>query len=171
ANNAFFNIPESLKNLCKELLGGYTCPESQPDEADINIVRELTESEQLTLRHYIAWKKSSGTVKAYKLHAQVLQSTTQMPILSLYSVQKLAQKLTGFSPQKVDMCPKSCIAYTGKYESKDKCPFVHPRRGVCGEMRYKTVAGKQQPRAQVQILPVMATIRAMFLNAETSSEL
>ncbi|KAF8868876.1 hypothetical protein BD779DRAFT_1480665 [Infundibulicybe gibba] len=74
ANNAFSNIPESLAALRNQLLDGYTCLKNSPDNsARLHSIRELTESEQYSLQHYIAWKKSNGTVKAYTLHAQVLQ--------------------------------------------------------------------------------------------------
>ena len=105
-----FNLPSSLTELRKNLQRGYTTPEQCPDS--VFAPRDLTPSEALSLLHYIAWRKSNGTVLGYKLHAQVLQHANTLEILSLASVRKLAATLTDLEPEQVDMCPKSCLAYT-----------------------------------------------------------
>ncbi|EGO05145.1 hypothetical protein SERLA73DRAFT_38022, partial [Serpula lacrymans var. lacrymans S7.3] len=85
---------------------------------------------------YIAWKKSNGTVKAYELHAQVLQQATQLEILSLYAVQKLAGSLSKVAPERFDMCPRSCIAYTGDFKDLQACPHILKGQTTCGEKHY-----------------------------------
>ena len=165
-NKSFFQLPNTLVELRKRLLGDYVLPTEPPHQSAG--VRTLTASEILSLQHYVAWRKSNGTVYAYKLHANVLAMASKMEILSQHHAKMLAQILTDFVPRMVDMCPRSCIAYTGVYESLKKCPYVHGK-DICNEQRYHdpTSSGRLIPRAQVQILPVMATIRAMFANAET----
>ena len=87
-------------------------------DTPINDLRNhsLTKAEKLSLKHFIAWVDSHGTVKAYALHAKVLQEETGTEILSLYMARKLALKFPGLSSQLVDMCPKSCMAYTGEFK-------------------------------------------------------
>ncbi len=47
--------------------------------------------------------------------------------------------------------------------------FIPVEKTHCGEARYRTTSGGHlKPRAQVQILPVMSTIRAMFANVDTA---
>jgi hypothetical protein len=130
----YFNLPSSLVELRSKLLRGYTTPAECPDTA--TAPRVLTSSEMLTLKHYIAWKKSNGTVLAYKLHAEVLQSAN-VEILTLYNAQELAATLTALNPLKVDMCPRSCIAYTGEFEDMDSCPYICAGK-ICGEPHYQT---------------------------------
>ncbi|EGN95921.1 hypothetical protein SERLA73DRAFT_59851, partial [Serpula lacrymans var. lacrymans S7.3] len=128
---------------------------------------DLTESEIHSLKHYIAWKKSNGTVKAYELHAQVSQQATQLDILSLYAVCKLVSSLAKIEPVKIDMCPKSCIAYTGDF--KDLEAYSHTIKGqiTYGERHY--VAGsKNKPRAQMLYVSFIPIIQAMFANKQTS---
>ena len=166
-NFDFFNIPESLKTLKDELIQDYRLP-SEPESMSLRR-QPLSNSQIASLKHYIAWNKSNGTVKAYELHKTVLESVSGIPILSLHTVRKLAQSITEFIPTKVDMCPNSCIAYTGKYQNLTKCPFVHHKKGLCGAERYKeSLKGEAIPRAQAQFLPVMKTIQAMYANVETS---
>lgn len=169
-NEGFFQLPESLKDLQKQLLGEYVLP---TEPARRSGVRALTTSETISLQHYVAWRKSNGTLYAYKLHADVLARGSNIEVLSRYHVKKLAQDLTEFVPCMVDMCPRSCIAYTGAYESLLECPYIHTGKGVCNEKRFHETKSSGRlnlkPRTQVQILPVMATIRAMFANAETAS--
>jgi hypothetical protein len=107
--------------------------------------RELTSFEKLFLQHYVAWRKSNGTVLAYELHAQVLQSETEENILALHSVWKLAATLTDLKPSQMDMCPQTCIAYTGIYADMDSCPYIHSGRNASGEPHYKP---QKTPNAQ-----------------------
>jgi len=167
-NKKFFQLPNALEDLRKALLGDYKLPLVPPKRSQQT--QQLTESETYTLMHYIAWSTTNGTVDAYEHHAKVLQMASKTEILSLYQAKKLAHDLTGFIPHMVDMCPRSCIAYTGAYESLEKCPYSRGK-DLCNEPRYHkptTSGGCLAPRAQVQILPVMATIRAMFANADTA---
>lgn len=160
------SVPVVVKELRESLRRNYKCSSSPPDEHQI---RPLAECEKLSLRHYTAWQRSNGTVKAYKLHAEVLQSITNLEVYSLHRVRKLARSLTSFSERKIDMCPRSCIAYTGEYQNLQKCPYVHKKHGLCNEARFqKTPSGKFKPRAQVGILPVMDTFKAMFSSADSS---
>jgi hypothetical protein len=133
-------------------------------------IKDLSHSERASLEHCVARKQSSGTVKGYKSHARVLETNSNTKILSHYKVRKFSQNLTGFFPRQVDVCPKSCIAYTGSYKDLEKCPYISSQAKIpYGMARYRgSTSEKQKPRAQVQILPVMATIRALFSNADTS---
>jgi len=124
----YFDLPATLGELRKELLGGYKHSVVPPAHTK---ARELTRAEALSLKHYVAWKKSNGTVLAYKLHAEVLHQATGVEVLALYSVQKLAAALTELKPLQIDMCPKSCMAYTGKFAELESC--IHSQDGkICG---------------------------------------
>ncbi|KAF8266293.1 hypothetical protein EI94DRAFT_1505101, partial [Lactarius quietus] len=130
------DLPEVVKRLCTQLLAGYTLPNHPSTKYDPR-GRLLTESEQLSLKHFIAWVDSCGTVKGYSHHAQVLQEATKIEILSLYLVQKLVNELTESSSQMVDMCPKSCMAFTGDFKDLQSCIYVHDKcHGPCGQPCY-----------------------------------
>lgn len=106
------------------------------------------------------------------MHAKVLETHTQVKILSLYLARQLAIKLTGFHATKVDMCPKSCITYTGDYEHLDKCLYKSSAGPICDTPIYqKSSKGIKKPIAQVEILLIIDTVRALYANAETSSEM
>jgi hypothetical protein len=123
------DLPDFVKRLQEQLLAGYT-PPNHPSVDDPRGYT-LTESEEHSLRHYIAWVDSCGTVKAYNLHAAVLQDAAKIEILTLYKVQKLAMKLLGLSSQMVDMCPKSCMAFTGSLKiSSSASIFVISMMGL-----------------------------------------
>ena len=125
--------PEIIQRLQKQLLSSYSLP-NNPSLVDNPRGHSLTAAEELSLKHYVAWVDSHGTVKGYSLHAQVLQEATGTEILSLYMVRKLAIELTGLSFQLVDMCPKSCMAFTGEYKDLNSCIYVCDRHhGPCGQ--------------------------------------
>ncbi|KIM79067.1 hypothetical protein PILCRDRAFT_34110, partial [Piloderma croceum F 1598] len=163
-----FELPHTLQELQKNLLRGYYLPKDPPVTASGPL--ELTPFEEFTLKHYLAWKKSNGTVLAYQVHAHVLHSATGIEILSLHSARKLAMTLTDLKPSQIDMCPRSCIAYTGEFEKLESCPYVLDGK-VCGELRYKTKSkptGQNRPHAQMMYLSVITAIKAMFANVEAS---
>lgn len=74
-NEGFFQLPESLKDLRKQLLGEYVLPTEPPQ---CSRTRSLTASETISLQHYVAWRKSNGTIYAYKLHADVLMRVSKV---------------------------------------------------------------------------------------------
>jgi hypothetical protein len=160
AGNA--GMPEVVRRLQKQLLNGYTHPNHPPIHDPRH--RPLTEVEELSLRHYLAWVDSHGTVKAYKAHAQVLQQAKGIDILSLYLVRKLAIEVTGLSSQMVDMCPKSCMAFTGDYKGLQSCTYVRDKRfGPCGEPRYDR---NHKPRAQMLYTPITPVIQSFYMDKE-----
>ncbi|KAJ3511768.1 hypothetical protein NMY22_g15548 [Coprinellus aureogranulatus] len=165
--SAFFKPPPSVDALRTSLLGDYVPPLQPP--ADPFEVEPLDEEEKLSLQHYIAWRRTNGTVRAYNEHAAVLHGATGIDILSLYNVRKLAVRLARLYPKKIDMCPRSCIAYTGSHADLDSCPFVRGK-DICGTPRYRP-KGKKVANAQFTVLPVIPSIQALFANAETSREL
>lgn len=151
------------------MLGDYSLPKDPPSSH--SGATALSSPEKLSLEHFIAWSKSKGTVQAYDLHAAVLQKATGEEILSLYSVKKLASDLTELKCWKEDMCPSSCIAYTGKYKDLDSCPYVH-KKAKCGKPRYKLKAkagAPNIPHAQVTTISLVPIIKALYANAETSN--
>ena len=155
--------PEQREILQRELKGQYVCPKEKP--LSLNPPRELTSTEELSLRHFLAWQQSNGTEKAYNLHAKVLENATKSEILSLTAVKKLAMNLSGLRPHKIDVCPNSCIAYTGANEGLTHCPYIKDKK-MCGEPRYK---GKSVPRAQMVYVSCFDIIQAKYANKHSSS--
>lgn len=175
-------LPSSILLLREELLHDYACP-ANPPSCKHHV--ELEKEELLSLRHYIAWHDSNSTVDGYAMHAHNLELASALAgdpvnILSLYLVRQLALKLTVVSPAKVDICPKSCIAYAGKYANLQSCPYVR-NRTPCGEPRYRSRKqlsssgrGPQAvpvPRAQMLSLSVSAPLKALYANGKTASEM
>ena len=156
------DVPEVVRRLQKQLLNGYTHPNHPPIHDPRH--RPLTEVEELSLKHYLAWVDSHGTVKAYNSHAQVLQQAQGIEILSLYSVRKLAAEVTGLSSQMVDMCPKSCMAFTGDFKDLQSCTYIRDKKlGPCGQPRYDK---NHKPRAQMLYTPITPVIQSLYMDKE-----
>ena len=156
------NLPDLVKRLQEQLLAGYIIP-NHPSVDDPR-AHKLSKSEEHSLRHYIAWVDSCGTVKAYNLHAEVLRDAAQIEILTLYKVRKLTMKLLGLSSQMVDMCPKSCMAFTGNFKDLQFCTYIRDKKaGACGEPRFDK---KGQPRAQMVYNPIAPIIQSFYGNRE-----
>ena len=164
------DIPDVIIQLQAQLLGDYTLPPC-PDGPSRQ--HTLSSLETLSLKHYLAWSDSHGTVKAYNAHAQVLAEATQMKILSLYKVKQLAMDLTGLRPSFVDMCPNSCMAFTGDAKNQSTCSYSHNGKN-CTEPRYKSARNsraKPKPKATMLYMPITPIIQAFYANAETSNQM
>jgi hypothetical protein len=164
------SLPEAVLQLQEKLLGDYTLP---PPPVDEPVSYTLSGAEKLSLQHYLAWTESQGTVKAYSSHAKVLAGATNTKLLSLYAVRKLAEKLTGLSPSFIDMCPRSCIAYTGDFQSQTLCTHSHDGK-ICNEPRYKQTQGPRaipKPRAQMLYIPIIPILQTCYSVADTSKEM
>jgi hypothetical protein len=160
------DVPDFIIQLQKKLSKGYALP---PCPTLAPVQPTLSRAEELSLQHYLAWTESHGTVKAYNAHAQVLVGATQEEILSLYRVRKLAAKLARLKPSFVDMCPKSCMAFTGDSQSETTCSY----KG-CNEPHYRpqqSSKAKPKPRATMLFMPITPIIQAYYANAETSREM
>ncbi|KAI0050436.1 hypothetical protein FA95DRAFT_1487466, partial [Auriscalpium vulgare] len=163
------SLPDTAARQREIFLDGYTCPAIPPFDTPKGV--SLDQSETISLKHWVTWKKTNGTVKAYSGHAQNLQENTGIEILSLYNVRKLASKVTGLIPDKTDMCVNSCLAYTGEFENMKYCPYIKKNGNICGQPRYrpqKKAKSPLIPRAQMLSLPLIPTLRALFANADTS---
>ena len=161
--NEAADLPEAVQLLRKQLLSNYRPPNHPPiiDQRG----RSLTEAEVLSMKHFLAWVDSHGTVKAYGHHAKLLEEVTNLEILSLYKARKLVMELTGLSSQLVDMCPQSCMAFTGEFKDQLFCTYVRDKRGgrPCGEPRYDK---KGCPRAQMVYTPIAPVIQSFYSNKD-----
>jgi hypothetical protein len=82
----------------------------------------------------------------------------QMQISSLYVITQKLAILSGIKPVYYDCCPKSCIAYTGKYKDGAQCPF-------CNELRYTQ---HHQPRRMFCYIPLIPRLQKYFSNPNTA---
>ena len=53
-------------------------------------------------------------------------------MLSYYRIEKLVAEYTGVDSIEHDMCPNTCVAFTGPYSGLDKCP-------ICEEDHYDSI--------------------------------
>ena len=83
-----------------------------------------------SLRHFI---NNAGASQDHydNLQAIELLNDPKSKFLSFDQVKRCIRFLSGVIPLEYDMCPSSCIAYTGPYSEIDKCPqcqtpWYHP---------------------------------------------
>jgi hypothetical protein len=62
--------------------------------------------------------------------------------------------LSGIEPMKIDCCINTCIAYTGKYELREDCPFCH-------ESRYTR---DRKPRRTFLYIPLIPRLQSFYQN-------
>ena len=74
-------------------------------------------------------------------------------LLSYDQITRCIAKLSGVKPIASDMCPKSCMAYTGPLSQKNSC--IH-----CGSVQYDPITGKS--RQQFWSIPISPIVQALI---------
>lgn len=110
--------------------------------------------------------QSQGAYDDVRFENQRRNPDDVMP--SLHELEKKIGALTGVVPILTDMCPNSCAAYTGPFETRDSCPY-------CGEPRYdqeriRRSGGRDKvPRRRFPTLPIGPQLQALW-RSESSAQ-
>ncbi|KAI0370817.1 hypothetical protein BV20DRAFT_943688 [Pilatotrama ljubarskyi] len=128
----------------------------------------LSPDERLSIRLYLA--DSQGADKIYTdSRSAILERHPEDDILSLYQVKKKIAELTGVCALTHDMCPRSCMAYTGPWAELEECKF-------CPEPRFdQTLLKQQRPvkkaRRQFDTYPLGPQIQARYRSPEGAEDM
>jgi hypothetical protein len=91
-------------------------------------------------------------------HNAILRRHPDDEILSYDQIKRRIKQISGVVPLLHDMCPNTCVAYTGPFEELDKCP-------VCSEPRYEPAAAERAervPRQQFSTIPIGPQLQALW---------
>jgi hypothetical protein len=99
------------------------------------------------------------------VQADIMETHPEDEILSHSTVKKAITLLTGIVPIMSDMCPNTCMAYTGPWKDLNKCP-------VCTTPQYDLIMlassnGKTKtPQQQSFTIPLSPQLQAKYWNPE-----
>ncbi|KAE8222619.1 hypothetical protein CF319_g4216 [Tilletia indica] len=118
---------------------------------------ESSSSNLATLDLLAAWRKTGGTVENYVAFSAVLARHAKTEIKTLYLAGRLVEETSGLVPIEVDMCPASCVAFTGPREDMTHCP-------MCGLARYRDASSRRKRTAvkTYSYVPYLPRLRAYF---------
>ncbi|KAM5546143.1 hypothetical protein V8D89_000269 [Ganoderma adspersum] len=128
----------------------------------------LTTDERLSVKLFLA--DTDGSEKIYnESRKAILERHPDDDILSHHSVKKKIAELTGIHPLTHNMCPKSCMAYTGPWEDLDTCKF-------CSEPRYdQDLLARSKPIKKAQrtfdTYPVGPQVQACFRSPDGARDM
>lgn len=114
-----------------------------------------------SLRHFI---NNAGASRDHydNLREIELEHNPKDDLLSFDRAKRRIRHLSGVVPLEHDMCPESCIAYTGPYGELDKCP-------ECQTTRYHPETEK--PRKQFSTVPIGPVIQAFYGSPEIAKQM
>ncbi|KAF9443419.1 hypothetical protein P691DRAFT_613031, partial [Macrolepiota fuliginosa MF-IS2] len=81
------------------------------------------------------------------------------PIPPHHKIKKLVEELTEIAPLYFDMCPNSCVGYTGPFSAHDSCP-------TCSTSRYKP--GTDETRERFIIIPLNTQLQALWRDKDSA---
>ena len=99
-------------------------------------------------------------------HMQRTNPGDEFELLSYYRIQETIAELTGVHSMMNDMCPNTCIAYTGPFYNLTICP-------KCEEPHYEaTMPGrKQQSKQQFHTILLGPQLQALWRSPETAKKM
>ena len=132
--------------------------EADPDlRVGINIFLDTTNASDKT------YTDVRNSVNSYIEHLGIDPEEHSIP--TLHSVKKKIGQLTGIHSIMTDMCPKTCIAYTGPYSSLNQCPECETPRH--NPERLAASSGRNKiPQRQFYTIPLGPQIQALWRNPE-----
>jgi hypothetical protein len=118
----------------------------------------ITIDEQLSIDLFLAI--TDGSQKMYELACDaVMRRHPEDCLLSYHLVKKKITELTGVYAIAQDMCPNSCMAYTGPYSILESCPH-------CGHPRFNMVDNKSRAHQQFSTFPVGPQLQARYCTTD-----
>ncbi len=81
------------------------------------------------------------------------------PFPSFDQMKRRIKQLSGVVPIYHDMCPDTCVGFTGPWSNCERCP-------VCGTDRYQP--NTQEPHRQFITIPLGPVIQALYASPETA---
>ncbi|KAJ3545130.1 hypothetical protein NMY22_g2553 [Coprinellus aureogranulatus] len=136
-------------------------------EALKNPVEELDElapAERLHLKLYMSHLKTSQEV--YNETAEAINEySPDANVPSFKQMENRVRNITGITTITDDMCPNSCLAFTGPFTNHSACP-------MCGAERYlETSTGKRVPRKSMTTLPLGMHLAALKKDPQSCKDL
>lgn len=125
----------------------------------------LTPDEICSIELFLA--NIDGADKTYiKSRAAMLRRHPDDDILSLHLVKKRIAELTGVEAMVHDMCPDSCMAYTGPWADLDSCRF-------CSQPRFEpdSTPGARKARRQFETYPLAPQVQARFRSPSGATDM
>ncbi|KAL0056743.1 hypothetical protein AAF712_016648 [Marasmius tenuissimus] len=114
--------------------------------------------ERLSIELFMAHSRSSDEI--YTETCEIIKRAfPDVNLLTLHEVKDRVSSITGVVPIWRDMCPNSCMGYTGPFHRLENCSF-------CGEERYRLRGRKKIARQQFPTIPVALMLQALNRTAE-----
>jgi hypothetical protein len=124
---------------------------------------------RLSIKLFISTNNSSEETYNQTRDA-ILECYPEDNILTFSQVKRHVAKLSGVHPLRSDMCPNTCMAYTGPFEPLEKCPY-------CAEPRYDPLlldssdGAKKKPQRQFYTIPIGPQLQALWRTPRGATEM
>lgn len=157
--NGLRNASLDDENLPEDVLARLRHPLEEPldiDDPDIRLSIDLFLS------------VSNASQQTYtSVRDAILRRYPESLVLSFDQVKRKVTELSGVVSIVHDMCPNSCIAYTGPYANLETCP-------KCGESRFDPIklaaseGEKKVPRQEFHTIPLGPQLQALWRSPESA---
>lgn len=124
----------------------------------------LSSSECTSIKLYNTLQGCSQ--EAYNRAQEVFIDTNPgLDVLSYFSVEKLVENITGVIRILTDMCPNTCVAYTGPYSDLNMCPTCE-----LSHWGFKSTQHRNVPTQQFATFPLGLQLQAGIVEITSDSQ-
>ena len=93
-----------------------------------------------------------------------------MDMPSHYSVEKIISEHTGVESIEHDMCPNTCVAFTGPYSALNRCPICEEER--YDSIRLRTSGGRSHiARQKFVTIPLGPQLQALWHDPQHAEDI
>ncbi|KIJ14028.1 hypothetical protein PAXINDRAFT_79868 [Paxillus involutus ATCC 200175] len=151
---------------------------SKLDDAALQRIRHPPQAtlqiDDLDIRHsigtYLALEHSSQDAYERVRHSHTVNYPDHLGMLSFSEVERIIAQYTGVEKIQNDMCPKTCLAYTGPYEPLELCPTCAMSRWNQEKLRASNGRNKVAAR-KFTTITLASQLQARFRHPQTAREM
>ncbi|KIK59410.1 hypothetical protein GYMLUDRAFT_119772, partial [Collybiopsis luxurians FD-317 M1] len=133
-----------------------------PDQHPLDLDPVRDHDLLMCLKMFIAQQDTYSSDESYTANISAVHNAyPDSKLYSHYRIEKEVKNLSGIQPILCDMCPNSCMAYTGPLKNLEQCT-------QCGERHYDEKGNYHQ---KFYTIPIAPQIQARKWNEESAKEL
>ena len=167
-DSPIYDLKKTAQFICA--LQGATLEKSNMRQEDIDRLRATDPDPRIDItdKHFgkalraflLTTNASQSTYNA--LRSLMIECYPEDPFLSFGQMRRRVEQLSGVVPITYDMCPDTCVGFTGPLVDCETCP-------ICGKDRYRS--GTHEPHRQFITVPLGPVIQALYGSLETAEKM
>ncbi|KAG0699716.1 hypothetical protein DFH29DRAFT_35339 [Suillus ampliporus] len=156
------SLGDPVAKLDEEARSNLRNPPREPPDITNPIIRH-------SISTYYALEHSSQSAyeRIRSSTARTFPDTDEMP--SFYRIERMIAEYTGVESITHDMCPDTCIAFTGPFADLDRCPFCNKHR--YDQIKLQASRGRIKVARKFHTIPAGPQLQALYRDRDSAKRM